>query len=43
VAIVSRNDSPLSTDDPDERTLTTSADSRFAASSKEELVRVLAS
>jgi hypothetical protein len=31
----------LSTDEPDALTATTSADSRFAASSNEELVRVL--
>ena len=41
VAIVSRSDSPLSIAEPLERTFTRSADSRLAASSKEELVRVL--
>ena len=41
VAIVSLSDSPLSTDEPVDLTETTSAESRFAASSNEELVRVL--
>ena len=40
---MSRSDSPLSIEEPFERTLTRSADSRLAASSNEELVRVLAS
>ena len=43
VAIVSRSDSPLSTLEPLERTATTSAERRLAASSNDELVRVLAS
>jgi hypothetical protein len=41
VAIVSFSDSPLSIEDPVAFTVTTSAESRFAASSNEELVRVL--
>ncbi len=41
--MVSLSDSPLSTDDPTDFTETTSADRRFAASSNDELVRVLAS
>src|SRR4051794_28762267 len=40
---VSRSDSPLSTLEPDARRLTTSAESRLAASSNDELVRVEAS
>jgi hypothetical protein len=43
VCTVSFSDSPLSTDEPALRTLTTSALRRLAASSKLELVRVLAS
>ena len=43
VCTVSFSDSPLSTLEPTERMLTTSALSRLAASSKLELVRVLAS
>ena len=38
---MSLSDSPLSTEGPVDLMLTTSAESRFAASSKEELVRVL--
>ena len=38
---MSFSDSPLSTEEPAAFTETTSADSRFAASSNEELVRVL--
>jgi hypothetical protein len=38
---VSFSDSPLSTEEPADLTLTTSAERRFAASSKEERVRVL--
>jgi hypothetical protein len=40
---VSFSDSPFSTDEPLDLTLMTSAESRFAASSKLELVRVDAS
>ena len=40
VSAVSRSDSPLSTDDPLERSVIVSAESRFAASSKLESVRV---
>ena len=40
VRIVSLSDSPLSTLEPDDLTLTTSALSRLAANSKLELVRV---
>ena len=39
--MVSRSDSPLSIAEPLERTFTRSADSRLAASSNDELVRVL--
>ena len=39
--MVSRSDSPLSTEEPVDRMLTTSAESRLAASSNDELVRVL--
>ena len=38
---MSFSDSPLSTEDPAALIETTSAESRFAASSNEELVRVL--
>jgi hypothetical protein len=38
---VSFSDSPFSTEEPTDFTETTSADRRFAASSNEELVRVL--
>ena len=38
---MSRSDSPLSTDEPAALTEMTSAESRLAASSNEELVRVL--
>ena len=41
MAIVSFSDSPLSTDEPLDLIETTSAERRFAASSNEELVRVL--
>ena len=41
MAIVSRRDSPLSTEEPVDFTETTSAESRLAASSNEELVLVL--
>ena len=41
MAIVSFSDSPLSIEDPTAFTVITSADSRFAANSNEELVRVL--
>src|SRR3954468_15150173 len=40
VCKVSLSDSPFSTDEPDDLTLITSADSRLAASSNDELVRV---
>src|SRR5690625_1849124 len=40
---VSLSDSPFETDDPDDEKLTTSAESRFSASSKEIRVRVDAS
>ena len=40
VSAVSRSDSPLSTDDPLARSTIVSAESRFAASSKLESVRV---
>ena len=40
VSAVSRSDSPLSTDEPLARSTIVSADSRFAASSKLERVRV---
>ena len=43
MAIVSLSDSPLSTDEPADLIETTSAERRLAASSNEELVRVLAS
>jgi hypothetical protein len=39
--MVSFSDSPLSTEEPAALTETTSAESRLAASSNEELVRVL--
>ena len=41
--MVSFSDSPFSTDEPPALTEMTSAERRLAASSKEELVRVLAS
>ena len=37
---MSRSDSPLSTDEPEERSVIVSAESRLAASSKLESVRV---
>ena len=40
VSAVSLSDSPLSTDEPDERRAIVSAESRFAARSKLESVRV---
>ena len=40
VAAVSFSDSPLSTDEPEERSVIVSADRRFAASSKLASVRV---
>ena len=40
VSAVSRSDSPLSTDEPEARSTMVSAESRFAASSKLESVRV---
>ena len=40
---MSLSDSPLSTDEPTDLMFTTSAESRLAASSNEELVRVEAS